>query len=296
MTARKIIYSICLLILLPLGVYSQDPTRAPKRRVVLPSGDTIVTSNKGGSLLSKDDMKFFKRDTSSSFNKLIDSLYSLNSAYNSLEDAAYQVTGILDEIEADQKKAKENSSLSVRLAQKNRDRLLKEKEAQSTWEEQRKNEDLSVEDMVEAIAKFGDKPTYYLNGSVVDEAVTNQLRPVDILSREFKIVNTVSRNPNGEIWFEVSEAVAQKALDKGAEVKNKNNSNATSSTKKQDEPKKEKRVKKKETSIKSEPNKKVESPAKRDKEDKKADSPKTTKKTREQILKEANDLLKSSGK
>ena len=291
MTARKIIYSICLLILLPLGVYSQDPSRAPKRRVILPSGDTIVTSNKGGSLLSKDDMKFFRRDTSSSFDKLIDSLYSLNTNYNSLEDAAYQVTGILDEIEADQKKAKENSSLSVRLAQKNRERLLKEKEAQSTWEDMRKDEKLSVEDMVEAIAKFGDKPTYYLNGNVVDEVVTSQLRQVDILSREFKIVNTVSKNPNGEIWFEVSEAVAQKALTRGAEIKSKNNSDTASSTKKQDEPKKEKPAKNKETSVKSESNKKVESSSKADK---KADSPVMTKKTREQILKEANDLLKSS--
>lgn len=212
MTAKKIIYVICLLILLPLCVYSQDPARAPKRRVILPSGDTIVTSSKGGgSLLSRDDMRFFKRDTSS-LDMLVDSLYNLNSKYNSLEDAASQVSGMLSEIGDEQEKSKENQSLSFRLSQQNRGRIQKEKEAQNMWEKMKKEEKLSAEDMVELYQKFGDKPTYYINGVEVDEAATNHIRPADILSRQFKVTNTVSKNPNGEIWFEVPIPVAQKVM------------------------------------------------------------------------------------
>jgi len=211
MTAKKIIYSICLLILLPLCVYGQDPSRAPKRKVVLPSGDTIVTSSKGGNgLLSKEDMKFFKRDTSS-LDMLVDSLYNLSSKYNSLEDAALQVTDLLGEIGTEQDKSKENQSLSFRLSQQNRGRLQKEKEAQEIWEEN-KRDDKSVEDIVESYERFGDKPTYYINGIEVDESIVNHLRPVDIFSRQYKIVNTISRNPNGEIWFEVPSQVAQKLI------------------------------------------------------------------------------------
>lgn len=312
MTAKKIIYTICLLILLPLAVYSQDPRRAPKRKVVLPSGDTIVTSNKGGSsLLSKEDMKFFKRDNTN-LDKLVDSLYNLNSSYNSLEDAANQVTGMLDKIEVEQVKEQENKSLSFRLSQKNKDRLKKEREAQSVWEEKKKEERLSVEDIVESYEKFGDKPTYYINGTQVDERMINQLRPMDILSRQFKVVNTVSGNPNGEVWYEVSVPVAQKVLvgespktaTKSKSVKEIKENRAIGAAGRSQEKESSKVATKSVKDTKEKRSKEAkkdttkETKKSKDKEDKAADKKQSpsTKKTRAQILQEANDLLKDSGK
>lgn len=295
MTAKKIIYTICLLILLPLSVYSQDPTRAPKRRVVLPSGDTIVTSNRGGSsLLSKEDMKFFKRDTSN-MDILVDSLYNLNTRYRSLEDAAHQVTNILDEIGDEQEKSKGNESLSVRLSQQIRKQLAKEKEAKETWNEIKKEDNLSVEDMVESYRKFGDKPTFYINGVEVSETLTNQLRPIDILSRQFKVTNTLSKNPNGEIWFEVPIPIAQKLLNVETESKNDNVEKQITS--------------KPETGVKSEARTESKSetrPKSKDKDDKKSTKPKEDlnkkedlpvkprAKTKAEILQEAEELLRGA--
>lgn len=213
---------IFLLLLMPIACYSQNSNikqkldkamNKTKRQVILPSGDTIYTTNNRTRLLTKEDMEFFSRDTLN-IDALNKYLYTGNTKYRSLEDATNSISGLIDTIKEEQDKKAKNQSLSFRLSQKNRDQLNKERKAEAEWEKRKVEESLklSVNDLVNLYEKYGDKPTYYINGVIVDESVVNQLRQSDILSRQFKTNNTASNNPNGEIWVEVPIPVAQNIL------------------------------------------------------------------------------------
>lgn len=217
-------YIFLLLLITPFACHSQsnvkqrleEAMKKTKRTVVLPSGDTISTTNKRTHILNKEDLEFFRRDTINI--DALNILYSGNSKYRSLEDAANNISELIDTIKDEQDKKDRNQSLSFKLSQKNRNQWRKEREAEDEWEKRKSEESikLSVHDMVNIYEKYGDKPTYYVNGVNVDESVVNQLREADILSRQFKISNTASNNPNGEIWVEVPIAVAQNVLPDNA--------------------------------------------------------------------------------
>lgn len=188
-----------------------------QRKVVLPSGDTILTTNRRTQILTKEDLRFFMRDTLN-LDGIEDSLYYRDTKYKSLEEAASNVNELISEIKEEQEKKEKNQSLSFKLSQKKRGKLFKEKQAEEEWEK-KKEEDalkLTVNDMVDLYAKYGDKPTYYINGVEVSESVANQLRSSEILSSQFKTKNITSRNPNGEIWLEVPIPVAQSILPNNA--------------------------------------------------------------------------------
>ena len=55
----------------------------------------------------------------------------------------------------------------------------------------------------EETSEFGNEPTYFINGKEVDKIEVNRLRKKEIINKEVRTRNTVSGNPNGEVWYEV---------------------------------------------------------------------------------------------
>lgn len=131
--------------------------------------------------------------------------------YNSLEEASMDVDRLLEEIatERDQNKLS-NESLSFRLSQRNRRNLKKDKIARDAWSNLIDKEETTVNDLVGLYAKFGNKPTYYVNGIEVDQPMLDRINPKDVISTEVKVTGTRSGNPNGEIWYQVETKTAEK--------------------------------------------------------------------------------------
>ncbi len=67
------------------------------------------------------------------------------------------------------------------------------------------SKDPTVEELAVLYIQFGDKPTYYINGVEVPHNLVNQLYPNEVVKREFRTTDTASGNPNGEIWYVVTD-------------------------------------------------------------------------------------------
>lgn len=134
--------------------------------------------------------------------------YNMNTNYRSLEDAAYDLARTIQDIEESQRVVeKKNDALSYRIAKGN---VLKIKDVKET---ENRLDSLQIFTRAETGAeiaalreKYGNKPTYYINGMEVDESLTNRLRRVEIRSRTVRTTRTASGNPNGEVLFEVPDA------------------------------------------------------------------------------------------
>jgi len=134
--------------------------------------------------------------------------------YKSLEEAALAAQALLDNLKKEQAQGGHSKSMSSRLAQGAKSTLRKKPlssaspyDPYSSYEEQstpaKQTTISSVSD--EYISEFGDEPTYYINGQEVDKIEITKLRKKDIVSKEVRVRNTLSNNPNGEVWYEVRQ-------------------------------------------------------------------------------------------
>ncbi|NDV78877.1 hypothetical protein [Dysgonomonas sp. 511] len=140
----------------------------------------------------------------------LDSVYTnMNSSYNNLEEATLEIDKLLREIDIEQKLNKNpNDALGFRLSQFHRMKRLKEKQARALVDKyisERRNEEPTVQELAMKMIKYGDKPTYYINGVEVPQSVTMQLNPSEVVKRELRVQGTFSGNPNGEIWYLVTD-------------------------------------------------------------------------------------------
>lgn len=208
-TSKYILLSIMLLF--PLFAMSQrlkpvtkrEAEQIGKKTYILSTGEASKVVNTVGSGLEDEYSKFLFRKSNTAE---LDSIFGgVNSSYGNLEEAAIDVDRLLREVDLEQKINKgSNESLGFWIAKRNRDLRKKEKEAQSIVDNMPK-EDPSIADLVRRRLRFGDKPTYYINGVEVSASVVNQLFQSEIIKRELRTTDTASGNPNGEIWFSVSE-------------------------------------------------------------------------------------------
>lgn len=169
------------------------------RKLILSTGDTVLVV-KQQSFLTSEDMRFLRKDTLKR-----EAIMDMKSDYNTLEAAALDIDKILGEIGVSQSLSKQNNeSLSVRLATRNLRNLKKEQQAKNMWDSIMAKEP-TVKELTEFYELFGNKPSYFINGVLVEEQVVNKLRPSEILSRNLRTIDTATGNPNGEIWYEVGE-------------------------------------------------------------------------------------------
>lgn len=131
------------------------------------------------------------------------------SQYKTMEEAALAVEALLDDLRKEQSQTTGAGSMSSRLSGgAGRATLRKKPSTNPSYSSS--SSDNSGGSTTPAIindnddtSEFGTEPTYYINGKEVDKIEVNKLRKKEIISREVRTRNTVSGNPNGEVWFEV---------------------------------------------------------------------------------------------
>jgi len=215
MNTKKYI-PLCLMLLLPLFVSGQiyksvskrEAEQIGKKTYRLSNGEITTIVNTVGSGLADEYSKFLFRKSG---NPEADSIFSdLNSEYVNLEEAALDIDKLLREVEFERKTNSDtNEALAFWIARRNRERKKKEQEADLIVENALKR-DPTVEELARLKFRFGNKPTYYINGVEVEQSIANKLYPAEIVKREIRTQDTASGNPNGEVWYTVTD----KALDR----------------------------------------------------------------------------------
>lgn len=216
MNASKSILLI-IFILLPLFAVSQtyplyrsvtkrEVEKVGKKMYVTSSGDTTYVANALSDKLKGKDSEFLFKAS----DPVIDSIFEeLDPKYKNLEGGIIEVTRLLQEIEEAERRKKANDALSVRLITKNKQMEERRRKAE-TIADSIMYSNKPVEELAADYARFGNKPTYYINGVEVPYSVTNQLRPGEVIERSMKVADTASGNPNGEVWYLVTEKALQR--------------------------------------------------------------------------------------
>lgn len=200
MNTRKFI--ILIMLTFPILAAAQ---RIGTSKYRVSTGDTTKIVNHINSGLNNPESKFLF----SKSGKIIDSLYSEINPNITVAEAAREVNDLLKEIERDQAIVNAgNKSLSYRLSMQNVAELTKEKKAKayadSVLMAQRM---MSERQLADQYIKYGNKPTYYINGVEVVPETLNQIMSGDIVGRDIK---TNSVNPNGEVWLTLTDRGAQR--------------------------------------------------------------------------------------
>lgn len=192
------------LILLPVLGFAQKVGG----KYIVTTGDTTQIVNSVSGLRSPDAKFLFKKS-----NAVSDSiLANMTSDYTSLEEALMDVNDLISTVERDQTQLKTgNIGLGYRLSKINVDNMLKEKRAKAMADSILQVRHMqSVAEMARKYEEFGNKPTYFINGTNVEPEMINQLMSGDIVERNLKVQDTSSGNPNGEVWFIITDKAAQR--------------------------------------------------------------------------------------
>lgn len=139
------------------------------------------------------------------------------SQYKTLEEAALAVEALLEDLKKDQQaQSNTGGSMSARLSRGANKSLRKNaattvssssnsKSPETSKSVVSKESSKKVENSVEYKIddEFDNLPSYFINGQQVEKVEVDRLRKKDIIGKEVRVRNTVTGNPNGEIWYEV---------------------------------------------------------------------------------------------
>lgn len=204
----KNIFLTLLLILLPIALSAQVGTR----KYITRSGDTTVVVNAGSTGLHGEDAQFLFDSRASS--ERLDKY----SRYKRLIEAADETEQVAGIVEVEKQETNPSSgSLGFRVAQRNIRYLQNEKKATRAAYDIT-HRDATVEELTFMKSKFGDKPSYFINGVHVAPQVAERLSDKDILTRSLKVTNTTTGNPNGEVWYVVNSKMFAKLGLEGYDI------------------------------------------------------------------------------
>lgn len=162
---------------------------------------------------TKSENKDEKKVASTEKKSIFDKSKQKERQYKTLEEAALAAQALLDNLKKEQSHSNNSRSMSSRLAQGAKSTLRKKPLSSSSPydpyasidDQSAQNKSMSISTTLEGeyISEFGDEPTYYINGQEADKSEVDKLRKKDIVSKEVRVRNTISKNPNGEVWYEV---------------------------------------------------------------------------------------------
>lgn len=217
MNISKYILILVAVLLFPIMGYAQKIGGG--KYVVSTKDTTSIVSNRGAKD-PRNEFLFRKKGPEA------DSIYdAIRSKYTNLENAILDVDGLITEIENDRDLLKMgNTSLAYRLSRANIESREKEKRARiiadSLQQEMMKK---SAEELAQRYARYGDKPSYFVNGVQVQPELISQFTQGDIVTRNMKIEDNGIGNPNGEIWITVTNKAARKFNLPGLETNTESN-------------------------------------------------------------------------
>ena len=199
------------ILLLPLSISAQTKEDFQRIYEELKAKGYNIDRDKAKALFEEEyeDGDIAVGDSISKIRLLLD---KERSKYKTMEEAEMEVENLLRKVARDRNSfQRKNGALAVRIGEnaviknKERDRV-----ARDAWTDLVKSKSATTEDFVALYEKYGDRPTYYVNGVEVDQNILNKLRDSDVMEREYRVKNTVSGNPNGEVWY----TVTKKALNR----------------------------------------------------------------------------------
>lgn len=208
-------HTLCLtigIVLMPLALFSQTKDNEgveTKRYYITKSGQkTLIVNDVQG--LSSPNAKFLTQEGYNFSDDLGDRYEYLNQAARDIDKISQELKDVNSYFEQDSTRA----SLSFSESGYRLDKLRKQRmsEAKVSKEQSQisilKQEKLFLED------KFDGKPSYFINNQHVPSELADKLIDKEILNRLFKVDNTITGNPNGEIWFTVnSKTMARLGLN-----------------------------------------------------------------------------------
>lgn len=195
-TSKNILLILLLLIIVPAALSAQIGTR----KYVTRSGDTTIIVNSGMGLRGEDSQFLLDNRASQEY-------LDKYSRYNKLKDAADETDQVAKLVDVEKKETNPSSgSLGFRIAQKNIRYLQNEQKATRAARENI-HRDASIQELTYLKEKFGERPSYFINGIQVDPKTAASISDKDILTRSLKISNTTTGNPNGEVWYVVNSKV-----------------------------------------------------------------------------------------
>ena len=179
------------------------------QKYIIAPGDKTIIVNKVNKGIYGSENKFLRKDKKYSEK---DIYFDSKSSYRSLEEAAYSTSNLLKKVEKQMAESEDNNeSLSFRLSAKFLKQKSEEREARMIADSLMRAEiDKNAKQLAEAYTKFGNRPTFYLNGVEIPESYIDYLKPKDVLSRVVKATGALSGNPNGEIWMEITPSAAKR--------------------------------------------------------------------------------------
>lgn len=133
------------------------------------------------------------------------------SQYKSIEEAALAVDALLEDLKKSQNQTSGSRSMSSRLSTgANRTGLKKKPLSSSSTYTPPPTSSMTSSasqqtETSDSFSEWDSEPTYYINGNEVEKNEVDQLRSKDIISKQIKMRNTRSGNPNGEVWYEVKK-------------------------------------------------------------------------------------------
>jgi hypothetical protein len=210
MNTSKYIILLLFMVLFPLfavgqirNITKREAEQLGKNTYTTLSGEVTKVVYTVGSGLDNEYAKFLYLKTGDAE---VDSIFSeISSNYSSLEEAALDIDRLLKDVNTEKRENFEgNNGLGFRISQGIRNLRKKEQEATKRVDELL-SKDPTVEELTTLYLEYGDKPTYYINGVEVHHNLVNQLYPNEVIKREIRTTDTASGNPNGEIWYMVSE-------------------------------------------------------------------------------------------
>lgn len=127
------------------------------------------------------------------------------SQYKNMEEAALAVESILSELKKEQSVLKGSGSMSTRLSRGVTKDLRKKDNTAATNSATPPDVRFMNGYTEQSVGEtdFGVEPSYFINGVQVDKIEVNKLQKSDIINREIRTRNTVTNNPNGEVWYTV---------------------------------------------------------------------------------------------
>ena len=127
------------------------------------------------------------------------------SQYKTMEEAALAVEALLEELKKEEGQTTSSSSMSSKLSRGVNKSLRKKPDAFSTnndiYTSQKSSKVSNYEE--DNSSNFGVEPSYFINGKQVEKVEVLKLNKKDIIRREVRVRNTITGNPNGEVWYDV---------------------------------------------------------------------------------------------
>ncbi|WP_101689368.1 hypothetical protein [Dysgonomonas massiliensis] len=193
-----------IILLLPFGLSAQTKEDFQRIYEELKAKGYDIDEDKARSFFEENIEDISVNDSISKIMLILD---KERTKYKTMEEAEMEVEQLLSKVAKDRNSyQRRNGALAVRIGEnaiirnKERDRV-----ARDAWTDLVKKKEASTEDFVALYEKFGDRPTYYVNGIEVDQHILNKLRDSDVMEREYRVKNTASGNPNGEVWYTITK-------------------------------------------------------------------------------------------